>query len=63
VCEGGAGTAAIDDLAARMPAAIWYRRYYFRLSFDKQHKLGEAARVWLSADEPHRPMVFRISML
>ena len=63
MCEGGAGTVAINDLLARMLVAIRYPLHYFHLSFGKQHKPGAAARVWLSADGPHRAMVFRISML
>ena len=43
VREGGAATVAIDDLVARMVAAVWYPSNYFRLSFGKQDKLGEAA--------------------
>ena len=41
--EDGAATVAIDDLVARMVAAVWYPSNYFRLSFGKQDKLGEAA--------------------
>ena len=43
VREGGAATVAIDELVARMVAAVWYPSNYFRLSFGKQDKLGEAA--------------------
>ncbi len=43
VREGGAATVAIDELVARMVVAVWYPSNYFRLSFGKQDKLGEAA--------------------
>ena len=60
--EGGAATVAIDELMARMVAAVWYPSNYFRLSFGKQDKLGEAARAHahvelgtnLQADEAER---------
>ncbi len=41
--EGGAAAVAVDDLLARMVAAVWYPSNYFRLSFGKQDQLGQAA--------------------
>jgi len=57
VRDGGAATAAIDELVARMVAAVWYPSNYFRLSFGKHDKLGEAALVLCEAAQlpPNAP--------